>query len=113
MERTLFAGIPVRDRDTSQRWYDALLGSPPAFFPNDREAVWAVGEQRYLYVDVRPEHAGHAMHTLFVEDVGAWLDDIARRGLAPARVEVYEAGTRKAVFLDPDGNEIGIAGPAS
>ena len=31
----LFAGIPVDDYAAALTWYERLLGSPPAFFPND------------------------------------------------------------------------------
>jgi hypothetical protein len=68
MALDLFAGISVSDYATAVAWYEKLLGAPPSFLPNDIEAVWEVGEHRYLYIEVVPEHAGHAQHTLFVED---------------------------------------------
>jgi catechol 2,3-dioxygenase-like lactoylglutathione lyase family enzyme len=110
MRGDFFAGVPVRDRAGAVRWYEALLGSPPSFFPNDREAVWQVGEQQYVYVDVRADHAGHAMHTVFVDDLAACLADIAGRGIRPTQVDRYENGVSKAIFHDPDGNAFGIAG---
>ncbi|HKN98638.1 MAG TPA: VOC family protein [Pseudonocardiaceae bacterium] len=106
----LFAGIPVRDRAVATAWYEQLLGAPPAFLPNDAEAVWEVAEHRFVYVKVAPEHAGHAMHTVFLGDFDARLAEIADRGLAPAESETYDNGVRKAVFRDPDGNEIGFGG---
>jgi catechol 2,3-dioxygenase-like lactoylglutathione lyase family enzyme len=106
----LFAGIPIRDYATAVAWYERLLGASPAFLPNDTEAVWELADHRYLYVEVRPEHAGHAMHTLFVGDFDDRLSQIAERGLAPAEVETYTNGVRKAIFRDPDGNEIGFGG---
>ena len=108
----LFAGIPVRDRATAVRWYEQLLGAPPSFLPNDTEAVWQVAGHGFLYVDVRPAHAGHAMHTVFVDDLPRCLADVAARGLRPTTTERYDSGVDKAVFHDPDGNEIGIAGQA-
>ncbi len=106
----LFAGIPVRDYTSAVAWYERLLGAPPSFLPNDTEAVWEVAEHRFLYLDVRPEHAGHAMHTLFAGDFDARLAEIAKRGLEPADIETYDNGVRKAIFRDPDGNEIGFGG---
>ncbi|MEV4639231.1 VOC family protein [Actinoplanes sp. NPDC049548] len=106
----LFAGIPVRDYPSAVAWYERLLGGPPAFLPNDTEAVWELAEHRYLYLDVRPEHAGHAMHTVFVDDLDARLAAIAERGLEPAERETYDNGVRKVIFRDPDGNEIGFGG---
>jgi hypothetical protein len=46
---------------------DLFAGIPPAFFPNDTEAVWELAEHRYLYIEHLPGRAGHALHTLFVE----------------------------------------------
>ncbi|GAB3346238.1 VOC family protein [Micromonospora halotolerans] len=106
----LFAGVPVRDRRAAAAWYERLLGAPPSFLPNDTEAVWELAEHRYVYIEVRPEHAGHAMHTVFVTDLDARLAQIADRGLTPAERETYDNGVRKAIFRDPDGNEIGFGG---
>jgi catechol 2,3-dioxygenase-like lactoylglutathione lyase family enzyme len=106
----LFAGIPVRDYSVAAAWYQRFLGAPPAFLPNDTEAVWELAENRYVFIEVRPEHAGHAMHTVFVSDFDARISDIAGRGLEPAVRETYANGVRKATFRDPDGNEIGIGG---
>ena len=106
----LFAGIPVRDYTTAATWYERLLGAPPAFLPNDTEAVWKLADHRYVYIEVHPEHAGHAMHTVFVGDFDARISGIAERGLEPAERETYSTGVRKAIFRDPDGNEIGFGG---
>ena len=110
MTLDLFAGIPVRDYGAAAAWYQRLLGTSPSFLPNEIEAVWELAEHRYLYIVVRPEHAGHAVPTLFVSDFDACLAQIAERGLAPAKQETYGNGVRKATFRDPDGNEIGFGG---
>ncbi|GID32886.1 VOC family protein [Paractinoplanes brasiliensis] len=106
----LFAGIPVSDYTTAVAWYEQLLGGPPSFLPNDVEAVWELAEHRYLFIEVRPEHAGHALHTIFLSDYDDRLVAIADRGLHPAVTETYDNGVRKATFHDPDGNEIGLGG---
>ncbi|MEU4693818.1 VOC family protein [Actinoplanes sp. NPDC023714] len=106
----LFAGIPVRDYATAAAWYERLLGGPPSFLPNDVEAVWELAGNRYLYIEVRPDHAGHAMQTVFVSDFDERLAAIAGRGLEPVSLETYDNGVRKAIFNDPDGNEIGFGG---
>jgi catechol 2,3-dioxygenase-like lactoylglutathione lyase family enzyme len=110
MDLDLFAGDPVSDYERAVEWYSRLLGSEPSFLPNPTEAVWQVAEHRFLYVDVRPDDAGHAISTLFVPDFDARMAAIAERGIAPTEVETYENGVRKAVFHDPDGNEIGFGG---
>jgi catechol 2,3-dioxygenase-like lactoylglutathione lyase family enzyme len=105
----LFAGIPVSDYAASVAWYEKLLG-PSAFVPDDTEAVWELAEHRYLYIDVKPEHAGHAMQTIFVDDLDAVVAQIAARGLEPVTRETYDNGVRKITYRDPDGNEIGFGG---
>jgi predicted enzyme related to lactoylglutathione lyase len=104
----LFAGIPVSDYPGALAWYEKLLGAPPSFFPHDTEAVWELAEGRLVYVVQRPEHAGHAMHTIIVDDLDALVADAAGRGLAPASQETYGDGVRKTTYADPEGNEIGF-----
>ena len=106
----LFAGIPVSDLARAKDWYTRLLGSEPAFLPNDTEAVWEAAEHGYLYVELLPERAGHALHTLFVDDLDARVAQMAARGLEPAQRETYDNGVRKITYRDPDGNEIGFGG---
>jgi catechol 2,3-dioxygenase-like lactoylglutathione lyase family enzyme len=107
----LFAGISVSDLPGALSWYEKLFGSPPAFLPNDVEAVWELAEHRFVYIEHRPQHAGHAMHTVFVDDLDARVAGAAQRGVEPAKRETYENGVRKVTYLDPDGNEIGFGGP--
>ena len=110
MALDLFAGIPVSDYERAVAWYERLLGSAPAFLPNEVEAVWELAENRYVFIEVLPDHAGHARHTLFVDDFEARLQGIADRGLEPALRETYSNGVRKTTYRDPDGNEIGFGG---
>jgi Glyoxalase/Bleomycin resistance protein/Dioxygenase superfamily len=106
----LFAGVPVSDYAAALVWYERLLGSPPTFFPHDTEAVWELAQHRYLYIVQQPEHAGHARHTLFVQDFDTLTAQIAERGLDPAERESYTNGVRKTTYRDADGNEIGFGG---
>ena len=106
----LFARISVRDRAAALPWYERLLGGEPAFFPNDLEAVWELAEHRYIYIEERPEHAGHSMHTYFVEDFTERIAAIAERGIEPDERERYDDGVRHVTYRDPDGNEISLGG---
>jgi catechol 2,3-dioxygenase-like lactoylglutathione lyase family enzyme len=106
----LFAGIPVADYAAALSWYERLLDSEPTFHPHDTEAVWELAEHRYVYIVLRPEHAGHAMHTLFVDDLDALVERLADRGLDPVERATYTGGVRKITYRDPDGNEIGLGG---
>ena len=110
MTLDLFAGIPVRDFGTARTWYERLLGGPPAFLPHDTEAVWEVAEHRFVYVVQDPHRAGHAVLTLFVDDLDDRVASIAGRGLEPAQRETYDNGVRKVTFRDDDGNEVGFGG---
>src|SRR5258708_21518717 len=79
----LFAGLAVSDYQRALRWYERLLGSEPAFFPNATEAVWELAEHRYFYIEELPERAGHALHTMFVDDLDDRVESIRARGTQP------------------------------
>ncbi len=64
-----------------------------------------------MYIEQVPERAGHAMHTIFVDDLDARVAEIAGRGLEPWKRETYENGMRKITYRDADGNETGF-GPS-
>jgi hypothetical protein len=104
----LFAGIPVTDYAAALKWHERLLGYAATFFPHDTEAVWELAEHRYVYIVQRPEHAGHAMSTLLVDDLDALVAQITDRGLDPEKSETYPNGVRKITYRDADGNEIGF-----
>jgi len=106
----LFAGHPVTDYDRALNWYRQLLGAEPAFYPNEREAVWPVSEHGYLYIELLPEPAGHARNLLFVEDLAERVAAAAGRGLEPAAEERFDNGVRKVTYRDPDGNEVSFGG---
>lgn len=106
----LFAGISVSDYQAALAWYEKLLGAPPSFFPNDVEAVWAVGEHRYVYIEQVPEHAGHAQVLLFVDDHEERVAAISERGIEPSKRETYDNGVRKTTYYDADGNEFAFGG---
>jgi catechol 2,3-dioxygenase-like lactoylglutathione lyase family enzyme len=106
----LFAGVAVSDLQRAVSWFDRFFGEAESFEPNDTERVWTVSEHRYLYVALQPEHAGHAMVTLFVDDFDGFVGAVAQRGINPQTRETYGNGVRKAIYRDPDGNEVGVGG---
>jgi catechol 2,3-dioxygenase-like lactoylglutathione lyase family enzyme len=110
MPLDLFAGIQVSDYAAALAWYERLLGSASSFFPNDTEAVWEIAEHRFVFIEQRPEHAGHARHLVFVDDLDELVGRLTERGLTPAEQETYANGVRKAAYRDPDGNEFGFGG---
>ena len=110
MSVELFAGIAVRDFESALAWYERLFGSPPTFVVHETEVLWQVAEHGSVYVVQRPERAGLAMHTLFVEDLDERVAGISARGIEPADRETYGNGVRKIIYRDPEGNELGIGG---
>lgn len=109
----LFAGFPVTDYARSLEWYRQVLGAQPTFHPNDREAVWQVGEHCFVYFEVLPERAGRSLTMIMAEDLDATVAGIASRGLEPLRIERYDEGMRKVVYQDPDGNELSFGGTSA
>ena len=105
----VFAMLHVRDFAAARPWYERLLGEV-TFLAHATEAVWTLGENGSIAVAEDAARAGHGAATVFVDDLDARLAQIAARGLAPAGTETYSNGVRKAVFRDPDGNEIGFGG---
>jgi catechol 2,3-dioxygenase-like lactoylglutathione lyase family enzyme len=108
----LFAGLAVRDRDRAVAWYSQLLGREPAFFPNEREAVWEVAESRHVYVVADAARAGGGVALLFVDDLADRVERIHRLGVDPVTDETYDNGVRKVVYRDADGNDLGFGGAA-
>jgi predicted enzyme related to lactoylglutathione lyase len=109
----LFAGVCVSDYEAARPWYERLFGSEPTFLAHATEAVWELGERRWLFVVEDADRAGNALHTIFVEDLDAVVSEIGARGIEPSTRETYSNGVRKATYRDADGNEIGFGGPPS
>ena len=86
-----------------------MLGEP-AFFPHDTEAVWTLGDDRSIYIVEEPDHAGHSVVTILLDDLDARVAAVAARGLEPDDVETYPNEVRKIIYRDPDGNEVGFGG---
>jgi Glyoxalase/Bleomycin resistance protein/Dioxygenase superfamily len=110
MALDLFAGIPVTDYAAAVLWYERLFGGPPAFRPNETEAVWEVAEHRYIYIVANPERAGHALLLSFVDDLEDRVAGIAQRGIEPDRREAPTGGVAKVIYRDADGNEVSFGG---
>lgn len=110
MPLDLFASIAVSDFAKARDWYSRLFGGPPTFVATPTEAVWELAEHRSVFMEERPEHAGHALHTIFVDDLDGLVAGITQRGIDAATRETYGNGVRKAIYRDPDGNELGFGG---
>jgi catechol 2,3-dioxygenase-like lactoylglutathione lyase family enzyme len=104
----LFAGIPVADLDAAIQWYERLLGAPPDMKPNEIERTWRLTDESWIYVVTDPERAGKGLVTVMVDDLDERLAAIAERGIEPDEIQEISEKARKAVFTDPEGNQIGI-----
>jgi predicted enzyme related to lactoylglutathione lyase len=109
MSLHLFAGLRVRDFQAARPWYERMFGEP-SMFPHDTEAVWTLAEDRSVYIVEHADGAGSSVVTLFVDDLDSHVAAIAARGLEPDERVTYSSGARKALYHDPDGNELGFAG---
>jgi catechol 2,3-dioxygenase-like lactoylglutathione lyase family enzyme len=109
MSLDLFAGLRVREFAEARKWYERLLGEP-TFLAHATEAVWTLAQGRSLFVVEDADRAGNCLATIFVDDLDARVAEIAARGVDPAERLTYSNGVRKAVYRDPDGNEIGFGG---
>lgn len=74
------------------------------------ELVWTLAEHRSTYVELRPERAGYAMVSVFLDDLDGFVESAAALGIHPETLETYGNGVRKATYRDPDGNEISFGG---
>lgn len=54
---------------------------------------------------------GQLRGQIFLDDLDARVATIAGRGLEPDDIEIYSNGVRKAIYRDPDGNELSFGGP--
>jgi predicted enzyme related to lactoylglutathione lyase len=107
----LFAGVPVADYGSMIAWYERLLGTPPDFFPHEREAVWRVTEHGWIYVVEDAERAGRGLLTFLVDDLEARVGQIGERGLPVGPIEAMYEGMHVAVITDPEGNRIQLGQP--
>ena len=108
----LFAGTAVSDLPRAVAWYSLLLGSAPAFRPNEAEAVWELASERHLFLELRPDHAGHARHLFFVDDLADRVAAVGLRGIDPVSDDIVAEGVRKVAYRDPDDNEFAFGGHA-
>ena len=109
MSLQLFAGLRVRDFQAARAWSERVFGEP-TFFPHATEAVWTLADDRSVYIEEHAEGAGNSEVTILVDDLDAHVAAVAARGLEPDERVTYANGARKAIYFDPDGNELGFGG---
>jgi predicted enzyme related to lactoylglutathione lyase len=102
-----FTGLAITDLSGGRDFFERLFGRPADVEVAVDEVMWRVAETAWLYVVVDVARAGDGLVALSVADLDATLDELARRGIRPDRMEEVGGG-RKAIVLDPDGNTVAV-----
>ena len=103
----VLAGIAVADFDAALDWYQQLLGRPADARPMDGLAEWYVVDGGTIQVVHQPEHAGHGLLTLSVDDLRAEVDRLRGRGLSPGPIDdTSSALVLFAQLRDHDGSTV-------
>jgi catechol 2,3-dioxygenase-like lactoylglutathione lyase family enzyme len=107
----LYSVVCVRDRATSQKWFEVFFGRPADEVIGE-EYLWQVGANAWVVIDdrsMRAARVGGAMITLGVTDLNDILARLAARRIEHEPVETYGNGVRHVEVLDPDGNSLSLA----
>jgi hypothetical protein len=107
----LYSVVCVRDRVTSQKWFEAFFGRPADEVIGE-ECLWQAGENAWVVIDdrhMRAARVGGTMITLGVTDLDDILARLAGHGIKHEPVETYGNGVRHVEVLDPDGNSLSLA----
>jgi predicted enzyme related to lactoylglutathione lyase len=102
----LFASVPVADLGTALNWYEQLFGRAADIVPNEREIMWCVAGNGWLYVIEDPDRAGMTVVTISVDDLDQFVIDLANRGISSGPIESVGDAGRKSNVMDPDENVI-------
>jgi len=102
----LFAGVAIRNLDTSLPWYRRVFGREPDIVVHDNEVMWHVASSGWVYLVCDIERAGRGLVTMAVRDLDAFVAEAADRGAWGDPIESVDDAGRKASYADPDGNRI-------
>ena len=107
----LYSVVCVRDREASQKWFEAFFGRPADHVIGE-ELLWQGGENAWVVIDdryMRAARVGGTMITFGVTDLDDILARLAAHGIEHEPVETYSNGVRHVEVLDPDGNSLSLA----
>jgi predicted enzyme related to lactoylglutathione lyase len=100
--------LMVDDFDAALPWYESLFGRPPDRRPMDGCVEWQLAEGGGVQVYRAAEGAGAATAIIGVDDVDAYIADLATRGISAEAFDVPSGQYRLATIQDPAGNTITI-----
>ncbi len=113
LEKTITIALSVKDRHTSAKWYESMLGFQTIYHAD--EAGWSELQTKTVGVTIGlGEHTkpapGNCVPVFGIADL-----DAARQKLEQANVafdgdtDVVEGMVKTATFYDPDGNALMLA----
>jgi glyoxylase I family protein len=106
----VLAVVPVTDVERSRRWYESLFGRVADNSPMPNLVEWQIVPGGWIQVFVDDQRAGSTLVNFAVDDLGAYVDEVKRRGLEPGHVIEANKGVRLSTLSDPDGNTIRLIG---
>ena len=105
----VFAVQIVDDHDQAVDWYARLFGRGPDRRPMAPSAEWDLGPGMGVQVYHDPDNAGGHNMIIGVDDLGATLAEIGRRGVEGEAYEVPSGQFRLCELSDPAGNVVVLA----
>jgi glyoxylase I family protein len=73
-------------------------------------AEWRVTNGGWLQMHREPEHAGHSLFNLAVDDIAAAVTSLRDRNYEPGDIVEVNNGVSLSSVTDPDGNIITLIG---
>jgi predicted enzyme related to lactoylglutathione lyase len=99
----------VADLDAAVSWYQAFFGRGPDRHPMDGLVEWQLTEGGGIQVFRAAEGAGTTNVTISVDDVDAYLADLAGQDIRAEAFDTPSGQFRLATIQDPAGNTITLA----
>lgn len=106
-----FAVVAVSDFDTSHDWYRRLFDAPATNVPMPGSlAEWRLTDTGWLQMFHAPDHAGHSLANVAVDDLDHHVIALRERGVETGDIVDADKGVRLCSIDDPDGNTITLIG---
>ena len=106
----VLAVVPVSDLERSDAWYEALFGRPADNRPMPSLVEWQVTPAGWVQVTVDADRAGSGLLNLAVDDLAAFREELATRGVDTDEIQEVSKGVELSAMSDPDGNTITLVG---
>lgn len=105
------AVVAVSDFDTSHDWYRRFFGTEATNVPMPGSlAEWRTTDTGWIQMFHAPEHAGHSLANIAVDDIGRFIATLLERGIETGEIIDANKGVQICSIDDPDGNTITLIG---